>query len=111
MQVEFHGFDGYEGPLYIGTGCFHRRDTLCGREFSKESRIQWRSENDKHTKESADELVTRVKGLASCAYEDNTQWGKEVSLSLSLYEILTILSLILSFDEIVDNRHITVLDY
>ncbi|KAI8557451.1 hypothetical protein RHMOL_Rhmol04G0012000 [Rhododendron molle] len=79
-EVEFHGFDGYEGPLYVGTGCFHRRDTLCGREFSKESRIQWRSENDKHTKESADELETRVKGLASCAYEDNTQWGKEMGL-------------------------------
>ncbi|KAH7843196.1 hypothetical protein Vadar_013722 [Vaccinium darrowii] len=79
-EVEFHGLDGYGGPLYIGTGCFHRRDTLCGMEFSKENRTRWRSENDKPTKESADELETRVKDLASCAYERNTQWGKEMGL-------------------------------
>ncbi|GFZ12615.1 cellulose synthase like E1 [Actinidia rufa] len=34
-EVEFSGLDGYGGPLYIGTGCFHRRDILCGRKFTK----------------------------------------------------------------------------
>ncbi|KAK2640140.1 hypothetical protein Ddye_027935 [Dipteronia dyeriana] len=36
IEVEFHGMDGNGGPPYIGTGCFHRRDTLCGRKFGKE---------------------------------------------------------------------------
>jgi hypothetical protein len=45
MKVEFHGLDGYGGPLYIGTGCFHRRETLLGREFSKENKIVLKSEN------------------------------------------------------------------
>ncbi|XP_058209938.1 cellulose synthase-like protein E1 isoform X2 [Rhododendron vialii] len=79
-EVEFQGLDGYGGPLYIGTGCFHRRDTLCGREFSKGNRIQWKKENVKDIKESADELEARVTSLASCAYEHNTQWGKTIGL-------------------------------
>jgi cellulose synthase/poly-beta-1,6-N-acetylglucosamine synthase-like glycosyltransferase len=81
FEVEFQGLDGYGGPMYIGTGCFHRRDTLCGREFSKENRIQWsRDSVRKNTKESADELEARVKDFASCAYEHNTEWGKKMGL-------------------------------
>ncbi|PHT81888.1 hypothetical protein T459_14903 [Capsicum annuum] len=38
-EVEFHGADGYGGPLYSGTSCFQRRDTLYGRDFSIEARI------------------------------------------------------------------------
>ncbi|KAL6195181.1 hypothetical protein ACLB2K_030801 [Fragaria x ananassa] len=34
-EVEVHGLDTYWGMLYIGTGCFHRRDTLSGKKFSK----------------------------------------------------------------------------
>ncbi|CAL5392491.1 unnamed protein product [Camellia sinensis] len=79
-DVEFHGLDGHGGPLYIGTGCFHRRDILCGAKFSKESRIQWRRENVGNVEESVGELEERVKGLASCGFEDNTQWGKEMGL-------------------------------
>ncbi|KAA8527077.1 hypothetical protein F0562_008694 [Nyssa sinensis] len=32
------------------------------------------------TEESANELEERLKGLASCTYEYNTQWGKEMGL-------------------------------
>jgi hypothetical protein len=28
--------DGVGGPAYIGTGCFHRREVLCGRSFTEE---------------------------------------------------------------------------
>ncbi|KAF8409747.1 hypothetical protein HHK36_005826 [Tetracentron sinense] len=35
-EVDFPGLDGYGGPLYVGTGCFHRRDTLCGRKYGEE---------------------------------------------------------------------------
>ncbi|RVX14694.1 Cellulose synthase-like protein E6 [Vitis vinifera] len=78
-EVEFHGLDGYGGPMYIGTGCFHRRDTLCGRKFSKDYRNEWKRESIK-TEESAHELQESLKNLASCRYEGDTQWGNEMGL-------------------------------
>ncbi|KAK3432266.1 hypothetical protein EUGRSUZ_E03847 [Eucalyptus grandis] len=59
-KVELHGMDNNGGPLYIGTGCFHRRETL----------IQ----------DSASVLEETCKPLASCGYEENTEWGKEMGL-------------------------------
>ncbi|KAI8557453.1 hypothetical protein RHMOL_Rhmol04G0012200 [Rhododendron molle] len=70
LLVEFQGLDGYGGPLYIGTGCFHRRETLCGREFSKGNRIQWKKENVKDIKASADELEARMGLRHGCPVED-----------------------------------------
>uniref|UniRef100_A0A2N9HJ23 Glycosyltransferase 2-like domain-containing protein n=1 Tax=Fagus sylvatica TaxID=28930 RepID=A0A2N9HJ23_FAGSY len=79
-EVEFHGLDGCGGPLYVGTGCFHRRDTLCGRKFSKGYKSDWNSENDIKREESVHELEQKSKGLASSTYDKNTQWGKEMGL-------------------------------
>ncbi|KAM7504311.1 hypothetical protein LguiB_003215 [Lonicera macranthoides] len=83
MKVDFHGLDGCGGPLYIGTGCFHRRDTLCGKMFSKyELTRKWKTEEIEleKTNESVEELEETLKSLASCSYEKNTQWGNEVGL-------------------------------
>ncbi|TXG67985.1 hypothetical protein EZV62_009260 [Acer yangbiense] len=79
-EVEFHGLDGNGGPPYIGTGCFHRRDTLYGRKFDKECTSKWYKENDPESEESLHELEAQLKVLASCTYEENTQWGKETGL-------------------------------
>ncbi|KAG8365161.1 hypothetical protein BUALT_Bualt18G0075500 [Buddleja alternifolia] len=79
-EVELHGLDGYGGPLYIGTGCFHRRDTLCGRKFIKGSKFQWKENSVPKTGESIAELEERIKELASCTFEKNTQWGNEMGL-------------------------------
>ncbi|KAK0602130.1 hypothetical protein LWI29_030617 [Acer saccharum] len=79
-EVEFHGLDGNGGPPYIGTGCFHRRDTLYGRKFDKECTSKWYKENDPESEESLHELEAKLKVLASCTYEENTQWGKETGL-------------------------------
>lgn len=89
VKVELAGMDSYGGPLYIGTGCFHRRDTLCGKKYSPErSKPDWKScANDTKIEESREVLEDTCKTLASCTYEENTLWGKEVlisSLSLSL---------------------------
>ena len=89
MKVEFHGADGHGGPLYVGTGCFHMRDTLCGMKFSDQHRHDWTSENDQIIEESLQELEERSKALASCTYEENTLWGKEVPLSLTHTHIHT----------------------
>lgn len=83
VKVEFHGADGYGGPLYIGTGCFHKRDTLCGMKFSDQYRNNWNNEDYLFKEANLQELEENSKGLASCSYEENTLWGKKV-LSLSL---------------------------
>ncbi|KAJ9152750.1 hypothetical protein P3X46_026282 [Hevea brasiliensis] len=80
FNVEFHGLDGYEGPLYIGTGCFHRRDALCGRKFTKDCKFEWKKDDDHKTPKSILELEEETKPLASYTYEENTQWGKEMGL-------------------------------
>ncbi|PHU12914.1 Cellulose synthase-like protein E1 [Capsicum chinense] len=79
-KVEFHGADGYGGPLYTGTGCFHRRDTLYGREFSKEARIDLKISCPEKREENTHELEERLERLASSTYEQNTQWGNEIGL-------------------------------
>ncbi|KAH7837625.1 hypothetical protein Vadar_015978 [Vaccinium darrowii] len=80
MEVELRGLDGNGGPLYIGTGCFHRRDTLCGKKYEKDCKIEWWTENDKRAEESTKVLEETCKTLASCSYEKNTEWGKEMGL-------------------------------
>ena len=84
MKQRFYGLDGYGGPLYIGTGCFHRRDILCGNKFNSlhknDWNCDWKSENkfNQMTKLSMYEQMEESKALASCTYEENTTWGKEV---------------------------------
>lgn len=77
--MESHGSDGYGGPLYVGSGCFHRRDTLYGREYSTEARIDLKSACLEKMEENMHELEERLEGLASSTYDlNNTQWGNEV---------------------------------
>ena len=86
MKWEFPGMDGFGGPMYIGTGCFHRMDTLCGRKFSDQYKNDWKSEkenNDQMIEASLHELEENSKALACCTYEENTLWGKEVTLFLA----------------------------
>ncbi|XP_057752656.1 cellulose synthase-like protein E1 isoform X1 [Arachis stenosperma] len=84
-EWEFPGMDGFGGPMYIGSGCFHKRDTLCGRKFNDhESLKHWNGEdinNDQSmTKTSLHLLEEKSKALLSCTYENNTLWGKEMGL-------------------------------
>nr|XP_025627788.1 cellulose synthase-like protein E1 [Arachis hypogaea] len=70
-EWEFPGMDGFGGPMYIGSGCFHKRDTLCGRKFNdQESLKHWNGEdinNDQSiTKTSLHLLEEKSKALLSC---------------------------------------------
>lgn len=76
-EVEFHGLDGLGGPLYIGTGCFHQREILCGRKYSKNYKIDLKTKNSFIVEGTVNELEERAKSLASCTYELNSEWGKE----------------------------------
>ncbi|KAI7734799.1 hypothetical protein M8C21_005465 [Ambrosia artemisiifolia] len=77
-EVDFHGMDGNGGPMYVGTGCFHRRDILLGKNFDGESRIDWTLGNDHN--DTTDYTIEEIKNLASCTFEMDTEWGKEMGL-------------------------------
>ncbi|XP_042450059.1 cellulose synthase-like protein E6 isoform X4 [Zingiber officinale] len=79
--VEFIGLDGLGGPLYIGTGCFHRRNALCGTKYTTEYKEDWKRRTKMENRETVSILEDRAKSLATCIYELNTQWGKEIGLA------------------------------
>lgn len=81
-KVEFPGLDGYGGVLYVGSGCFHRRETLCGKKFNKDEKITFKT-NSRYEPERKMQKLDEVKKLASCTYEEKTQWGKQVSFSIA----------------------------
>ncbi|GKV47636.1 hypothetical protein SLEP1_g54516 [Rubroshorea leprosula] len=96
MEVELPGIDGNGGPCYIGTGCFQRRETLLGgKKYSKEFETEWRSENNRNSEESSNALEELCKSLASCAFEQNTEWRKEMGLKYGcpVEDIITGLSI------------------
>lgn len=91
--------------MYIGTGCFHRRDALSGLKYDeKANKIHDWNDHQKHItdngtdglKESARMLEETSKILASCTYEQDTQWGKEVYFSTPYVLRLNLLHLIIS---------------
>ncbi|KAL0353500.1 UNVERIFIED_CONTAM: Cellulose synthase-like protein E6 [Sesamum angustifolium] len=79
-QIEFCGLDGFGGALYVGTGCFHRRESLSGNKYSGSHRIESHSVIDNTKGRSVQELEEASKILANCSYEKGTQWGKEMGL-------------------------------
>ncbi|XP_050218555.1 cellulose synthase-like protein E1 [Mercurialis annua] len=79
-DVEFYGNDGFGGPMYVGSGCFHRRDILCGRKFRKDCKFEWSRDDRPKRQLSLTELEEETKALANCTFEQNTQWGNEIGL-------------------------------
>ncbi|KAK4588671.1 hypothetical protein RGQ29_019614 [Quercus rubra] len=80
MQMEMPGFDGNGGPCYIGTGCLHRREALSGKKYNKNFMEDWKRWSNRSVEESTRVLEETSKVLASCNYEENTQWGKEIGV-------------------------------
>ncbi|XP_042479298.1 cellulose synthase-like protein E6 isoform X2 [Macadamia integrifolia] len=78
--LELAGIDGYGGALYCGSGCFHRREAICGRKYSKEWREQQNRKIERKAERSISEVEEKCKELASCTHEKGTQWGKEMGL-------------------------------
>ncbi|RVX14697.1 Cellulose synthase-like protein E6 [Vitis vinifera] len=50
-KIELAGLDGYGGALYCGTGCFHRRESLCGRRYSEDFKAEWSTRTWKNAEE------------------------------------------------------------
>ncbi|KAK9084593.1 hypothetical protein Sjap_025004 [Stephania japonica] len=72
-EVEFPSMDGYGGPMYIGTGCFHKREALCGKKYAKGDKFKWNKQFERK-EGSASELEETSKVLTSCTHERGSQW-------------------------------------
>ncbi|XP_073124446.1 cellulose synthase-like protein E6 [Henckelia pumila] len=79
-EFELSGLDGFGGALYIGTGCFHRRESLSGKKYSEDHRTEWNNADDNKKGRTVEELEEASKVLANCSYEKGTLWGKEMGL-------------------------------
>ncbi|XP_057836475.2 cellulose synthase-like protein E6 isoform X2 [Cryptomeria japonica] len=84
MDILHKGIDGIEGPSYMGTGCVHRRDVLCGSE-RQHSSLNLMKELISSSivgmeKVAPSKRLDEAKELAKCGYEKNTQWGKKVGM-------------------------------
>ncbi|KAK9089915.1 hypothetical protein Scep_028997 [Stephania cephalantha] len=78
-EVDFPGLDGIGGPAYVGTGCFHRRETLCGNKYVEGRKFEWKR-GFVRREGTVSELEETSKSLADCSYEKGTQWGNEMGL-------------------------------
>ncbi|KAM3749067.1 hypothetical protein ACB098_05G154600 [Castanea mollissima] len=84
-KMEMPRYDGNgSGCFYIGTGRFHRRETLSGQKYSKNFKADWKRLSNRSVEKSTSVLEEKCKVLASSSYEKNSQWGKEMGLK-SIY--------------------------
>ncbi|XP_039119076.1 LOW QUALITY PROTEIN: cellulose synthase-like protein E6 [Dioscorea cayenensis subsp. rotundata] len=79
-KVRVNLLEGWGGTPYIGTVCFHRREALQGRKYNKDYIEDWKKGIDITSVENARVLEEKLKYLASCTFEHNTLWGKEIGL-------------------------------
>ena len=71
-KMEMPRYDGNGGCCYIGTGCFHKRDTLSGQKYSKIFKADWKRLSNRSVEESTSVLEEKCKVFASSSYEKNS---------------------------------------
>ncbi|AQK74473.1 cellulose synthase-like protein E2 [Zea mays] len=74
-ELDHPCLDGWGGMCYYGTGCFHRREALCGRIYSPDYKEDWTRVARKT--EDVIDLEGMAESLVTCTYEHNTLWGVE----------------------------------
>ncbi|GJN40372.1 hypothetical protein PR202_gb29579 [Eleusine coracana subsp. coracana] len=79
-EVEMCGLDSVGGQPYIGTGCFHRRETLCGIRLSEDYEKHWNQQIKEKTQWHIDQIEEKAKSSATCTYEYRTVWGSEIGI-------------------------------
>ncbi|KAI3456800.1 hypothetical protein Pfo_013463 [Paulownia fortunei] len=79
-KIELCGLDGFGVALYVGTGCFHRRESLSGKKYLESHGIEFQTIKDNIKGRTVEELEEASKVLANCSYEKGTLWGKEMGL-------------------------------
>ncbi|XP_058072602.1 cellulose synthase-like protein H1 [Magnolia sinica] len=98
QEQVMRGIAGIQGPLYGGTGCFHRRKVIYGQppdckshenaldkgfghstKFSESvARIMSRKYEESSSPSDFSATLEAAMEVADCRYEFNTCWGKEV---------------------------------
>ncbi|KAJ1410809.1 Nucleotide-diphospho-sugar transferase [Sesbania bispinosa] len=78
-EFELAGLCGYGGTFYCGTGTFHRRESLSGTHL-RDYRAKWDTKPKREDHRTITELNEASKALATCTYEQGTQWVKEMGL-------------------------------
>jgi hypothetical protein len=84
IEIDSHGLDEHGGPLYIGSGCYHRRESLLGEKYDETRKLKL-VKRERDYKSTVLALEQRAKNLITCTFEDNTQWGNEVRTVLSFH--------------------------
>ncbi|XP_022975402.1 cellulose synthase-like protein E6 [Cucurbita maxima] len=81
-EIELTGLGSYGTALYCGTGCFHRREALCGKKYSEDfnGSVHLDAQTNKEDPKTINELEEACKLLVDCNFENGSQWGKEMGL-------------------------------
>nr|GLL22503.1 cellulose synthase-like protein E6 [Ipomoea trifida] len=79
-EIELACLGSHGAALFCGTGCFHRRASLCGKEYFKEHKYGLNGGQEKMNDRSIEEVEEASKVVANCSYEEGTQWGKGMGL-------------------------------
>ncbi|XP_077212545.1 cellulose synthase-like protein G3 [Tasmannia lanceolata] len=75
LQITPSGMDGLLGPVYVGSGCFFQRKAFHGPPSSPELEVL----DFKHKHRPMASLRSEaVLSVASCTYENGTNWGSKV---------------------------------
>ncbi|KAM3755974.1 hypothetical protein ACB098_02G077600 [Castanea mollissima] len=94
-KTKWQGMDGLRGPLLSGTGFYMKRKALYGKpnqegipekNFGTSSKFIYslKGNNEKFVAkkdDSRDAILEESRLLANCAFEANTEWGKEARFS------------------------------
>nr|GMC76384.1 cellulose synthase-like protein E6 [Ipomoea batatas] len=79
-EIELACLGSHGAALFCGTGCFHRRASLCGKEYFKGHKYELNGGQEKMNDGSIEEVEEASKVVANCSYEEGTQWGKGMGL-------------------------------
>ncbi|KAA8527733.1 hypothetical protein F0562_035398 [Nyssa sinensis] len=98
-KTKWQGMDGLRGPVFTGTGYYVKKKALYGSPNQKDKFIceaemnfglsskfiaSLKGSNEEDTNGKgilSDEILEEARNLATCTFEKNTQWGKEIGYS------------------------------
>ncbi|GMN33198.1 hypothetical protein TIFTF001_044765 [Ficus carica] len=71
LRIMGRGMGGIQGPMYIGTGCFHRRKLIYGFSLDNAHIHEGKADDDKVLKESFGNFIEFIDSVAKFLKDDN----------------------------------------
>ncbi|XAR55158.1 Cellulose synthase (UDP-forming) [Bertholletia excelsa] len=80
LQINSKGFDGLQGPNYVGTGCFFSRRVFFGgpSSFTAPEIPNLRPDYMVNGSIQAQSILSLAHQVAGCKYEDGSNWGSKL---------------------------------